>query len=117
MKLRLPFFLALACLAIAMPVQASMHPNAAVDGLAHFMWHMQMTAQAAQTGNWTMFWQLFTEQSVCTNVQSMTFIFTPAFFITMVVVTLVAMLMLIRRLVRKAPNGWWNQFRQPNYAQ
>jgi hypothetical protein len=102
---------------IAIPAQASMHPNAAIDGLAHFMWHLQMTNQALATGNWSMFWLLFTEQSVCTNVQSLTFIFTPAFFTTMVVVTLVAVMMLIRQPTRKAPNGWWNQLRQPNYAQ
>ena len=120
MKFRLPFFLALTCLAIAVPAQASMHPNAILDGLAHFMWHLQMTNQALATGNWPAFWQLFTEQSVCTTTSDFTFLFTPAFFMATVLISLAVALALTWRLLKKPVAGWWNQFRWPSmyhYAQ
>lgn len=108
-------FLALICLAVAVPAQASMHPNAAVDGWLHFMWHMQMTWHAAQTSNWAMFWQLFTEQSVCTSAKDFTFVFTPAFF-TLVSAMLTALIvMLAFRILRKMQVLWWTKLHRYAY--
>jgi hypothetical protein len=113
MKFKPSFFLALLCLAITIPAQASMHPNAVVDGWIHFMWHAQMTVQAAQTGNWSMFWQLFTEQSVCTSGTDFTFVFTPAFFmLASALLMAAAAVILIFRKMRKVQTPWWNQFRR-----
>jgi len=111
MKFKPSLFLALACMAVVMPAQASMHPNAVVDGWLHFMWHMQMNAQAAQTGNWTMFWQLFTEQSVCTSGADFTFVFTPAFFMFVSAMLAAAIVMTVFRILRKLQTSWWNRFR------
>ncbi|MBP6888085.1 MAG: hypothetical protein KBC21_00100 [Candidatus Pacebacteria bacterium] len=112
MKLKPSLFLVLACMAVAIPAQASMHPNAVVDGLVHFMWHMQMTNQALATGNWSMFWQLFTEQSVCTSGTDFTFVFTPAFFVLVSAMLLAAIVMTVFLILRKAEMPWWTQFRR-----
>jgi uncharacterized membrane protein len=79
---------------------ASMHPDVAADGLAHFMWHMQMTTQAAMTGNWPAFWQLFTEQSVCADSSWQTFVFTPLGFMFIGSLVSAACVLLMLHLVK-----------------
>lgn len=113
MKQKFPLFLVLAFLAVSVPAQASMHGAAEAAGISHFAFHAQMTWQAAMTGNWSAFWQLFTEQSICANTWA-TFIFTPAGFMLAAAMMIAAMVMLIGRLVQKtSQQGWWNRFRQP----
>jgi hypothetical protein len=79
-----------------------MHPDVATDGLMHFLWHAQMTWQAAQTGNWAMFWQLFIEQSVCADQSLATLIFTPAGFVATAVTALFASVYVLYHKLRHA---------------
>ena len=98
--------LAVVCMAITLPAQASMHPNAAIDSLAHFMWHMQMTTQAAMTGNWPAFWALFLEQSVCAQGSFATFIFTPLGFVLAAALLVSFLVMMAFHLIKKMLRSW-----------
>jgi hypothetical protein len=101
---------AVICMMVSAPAMASMHPNSAVDGLAHFMWHLQMTSQAAMTGNWPAFFSLFVEQSVCATTSWMTFIFTPMGLALAVSAVATTLIMFTKRAIQKEARTWQKHF-------
>jgi hypothetical protein len=103
-------FTAICMMMIAVPAQASMHPNSAVDGLAHFMWHLQMTSQAAMTSNWPAFFSLFVEQSVCATTSWGTFIFTPLGLALAVSAGATTLIMFTKHVIQKESRAWQKQF-------
>ncbi len=95
---------------IACSAQANGHPNGLLESWAHFLWHADLLASAAKSGNWGAFLDVLVMQSVCVSYEDMSFIFVPSMFLTilsvLVMFVLALLVGLLRKVIRSNKDQW-----------